>query len=238
MLGEKFLSEAFLGCGVIAELNSLHTIYWLRLLANTAAKKADDSLTTQILDFLKNIPMIGWGIAAFTVIAIATAKLAKWTVDLDKIIQFIQKYLFRKKPEITGAQRQKAREELIEILLKQVVKRLEDSLHHKIRIDLRREEQRQRVGKGNLALAQEEETEQTPDNFIKRTFQRFLKSTPPEAISTNQSTQELFEQEDIQGRLLILGEPGSGKTNELLVLAREFIDPGKAITRKTNPHHL
>lgn len=202
---------------------------WLWLLT---AKQTDDSPTNQILDFLNSNPMIAWGIALFAVLAMATAAIAKWTGNLEKIIGFSQKYLSRKKPEITEAQRQKARQDLIKILLKQVVKRLEDSLHHKIRIDLRREEQRQRVGQRNLPPVQDEEIS---ENFIKRVFKRVKGSTPTEPVSDRKSTQELFEQEDIQGRLLILGEPGSGKTNELLVLAKDLLSQARKSPDKPIP---
>lgn len=224
--GLKF--EALSRYGVITVLNNLHTMPWVWLLA----KATDDSRIKQLLDFLNNNPMIGWGIAGFAVLAMATAAIAKWTGNLDKIIVFVQKYLSQKKPEITEAQRLKARQDLIEILLKQVVKRLEDSLHHKIRIDLRREEQLQRVGQGNLESVQEKEIS---ENFLKRTFKQLKSSTPTEPVHPNKSTQELFEQKEIQGRLLILGEPGSGKTNELLVLARNLLSLARKSPDKPIP---
>ncbi|WP_238549383.1 NACHT domain-containing protein [Acaryochloris marina] len=195
----------------------------------------DNSQNNPVIDLLNKNPTIRWGVAGFAVIAVATTAIAIWTGNLDTIIVFAQKYLVRKKPEITEAQRQKVREELIEILLKQVVERLEDSLYNKIRIDIKREEQRQRVGQGNLIPAQEEETEQITVNFIRRTFQRFLESTPPKAVSTSKSTQELYKQESIKGRLLILGEPGSGKTNELLALARDLLSQAQQSLDKPIP---
>ena len=44
---------------------------------------------------------MGWGIAGFTVIALATAAVAAWTGNLGKIIEFIRKYFVPQKAEIT-----------------------------------------------------------------------------------------------------------------------------------------
>ncbi|MEO0537703.1 MAG: NACHT domain-containing protein [Cyanobacteria bacterium P01_A01_bin.123] len=174
----------------------------------------------QILNFLNQNPVIGWGMAGFAVIALATAAIAAWTGNLGKIIEFIRKYLVPTKAEITDEVRQKLRRQLIEVVLEQVVIRLDSSLHYKVRMDLKREEQRQRVGKRDLPP---EPAELTPEPLIKRWLNTFNTSTPSESAKVEQLTLGLFEQDDIQGRLLILGEPGSGKTNELLVLARELL---------------
>ena len=46
---------------------------------------------------------------------------------------------------------------------------------------------------------------------------------------------EVFEHEDVDGRLLILGEPGSGKTTSLLKLATELITQAKPDSNKPIP---
>jgi hypothetical protein len=53
-------------------------------------------------------------------------------------------------------------------------------------------------------------------------------------VAPVQTTIEIFEREDIAGSLLILGQPGAGKTTELLGLAKYLVeralaDPGKII---------
>ncbi|MGR3279267.1 NACHT domain-containing protein, partial [Acaryochloris marina NIES-2412] len=204
-------------------LNNLHTISWLWLLADTAAKTADDDKTKQILDFLNSNPMIAWGIAGFAVIAMATYAIAKFTDSIEKIIKFFQNYIFQNTPKIIGSQQIKTKDFLTFILIDQVNKRIKDSLYKQTYIHLKRNENLQQVGKGHLAPVHKEEIEKAPKNILKRTFQYLLGSTTSKATNTNKSTIELFEQEDIQGRLLILGEPGSGKTNELLLLARELL---------------
>jgi predicted NACHT family NTPase len=41
-------------------------------------------------------------------------------------------------------------------------------------------------------------------------------------LAATQKIVEVFDQPDIQGKLLILGEPGAGKTTELLHLAKDL----------------
>ena len=60
---------------------------------------------------------------------------------------------------------------------------------------------------------------------IQRTWQSFGQGQPPQPVAAARSTLELFERDDIKGRLLILGEPGSGKTTELLLLAQALLQP-------------
>jgi hypothetical protein len=48
-----------------------------------------------------------------------------------------------------------------------------------------------------------------------------------EEALTDESTHNLLRRDDIQGRLLILGEPGAGKTNELLALAKTLLQQAK-----------
>ncbi|MEO0988119.1 MAG: NACHT domain-containing protein [Cyanobacteria bacterium J06639_14] len=209
----------------MAAVGYLDVMMWPLLTALLAQADLDIPLpdptkTEQILNFLNQNPVIGWGMAGFAVIALATAAIAAWTGNLGKIIEFIRKYLVPTKAEITDEVRQKLRRQLIEVVLEQVVIRLDSSLHYKVRMDLKREEQRQRVGKRDLPP---EPAELTPEPLIKRWLNTFNTSTPAESARVAQSTLELFEQDDIKGRLLILGEPGSGKTNELLVLARELL---------------
>ncbi|WP_299488170.1 NACHT domain-containing protein [Acaryochloris sp. IP29b_bin.137] len=163
------------------------------------------------------------------------AAIAKWTSKIEKIIKFAQKFLFRKKPKINIGYLKKVRAELIEILLKQADKRLEDSLHHRIQIDSRREEQQRQNGQGNSPLVQEEENEQPQVIFVKRVLKVFLEPTPYESVNVRTSTHELLERRDIKGRLLILGEPGSGKTNELLVLFRDLLYQAQQSPEKPIP---
>ena len=135
----------------------------------------------------------------------ATAAVAALIGNLDKIFGFLGKY-GPQKQTITAEYRQKLRQQLIDVVLLQVVKRLADSLPHKIQLDLRREEERQRVGQRHLPANQ---AAASADPFIHR--------------EVDVSTAEFLKRDDVQGRLLILGEPGAGKTNELLKVAKAML---------------
>ena len=243
---------------------------------------------------------MGWGIAVFAVVAMAAAAIAKLTGNLDKIIGFVTKY-WPKKRELTAADRERLRRDLIDVVLGQVVKRLEDSLHHKIRLDLKRQEERQRVGRRDVSpFAQTTDRDaalqrryrfqpadrlnlmRTLNGLPSATFDELMftlqppqgqvpgssaaqgdRSTallewvesaegqgldklcevlelvgisPPQMAAdtveakdlTDVSTHDLLKRDDINGRLLILGEPGAGKTNELLALAKTLLQQAKA----------
>ncbi len=187
---------------------------WLGLLKHSFIATNSDSKTEQLLEWLESNPIIGWVIAIFTVFSITIAAIAKFTGNLDKIINFITEY----RPSY-HQKRQNLRQQLIEVVLGQVVKRLEKSLHYKLRIDLKRREELQRVGRQNLQ-AVEQPNPSKP--LIGRLFNSFA-SSESESVEVQQSTAELLNRDDIKGRLLILGEPGGGKTNELLALAKELL---------------
>ena len=66
---------------------------------------------------------------------------------------------------------------------------------------------------------------------IRRSFRSFLRNNLPTiSLRQNQKVIEFFDRDDINGKLLILGEPGTGKTTELLGLAKDLIE--RAITNE------
>ena len=187
-----------------------------------------------IIEFLSQNPVIGWSIAGFTVLALATAAISNWTGNLDKIVEFIRKYFTPGKAYLPDEQLAKLRSQLLQIMQASVSQRLADSLHNLVRIDLHREEQRQRVGRPTLALVEEDRKPvQLPRDLINRLFKLFKRPAAVTPISSSKQTYEIFKRNDIQGRLLILGEPGSGKTTELLTLAERLIK--QAIESTDNP---
>ncbi|MEL6320699.1 MAG: NACHT domain-containing protein, partial [Cyanobacteria bacterium J06626_14] len=269
---------------------------WLWILAQSSAEDVDPTQAERWLAQLDNMPVVGWFIAAFTILVIATTAVATVTGNLDKIFGFFNAYR-PKKREFSEADYQRLRQQLIDVMLPQVVKRLEDSLHHKIRLDLKREEQRQRVGRrdlpplnvmpdsdavlkrqyrfqptdrlrliqtlnalpsvkfeelefalqpppgqvpgssasqGNRSKAFLEWVESVDGPGLKKLQEIFEmigiapsqsadKSIDDEVNSADTSTYDLLKRENISGRLLILGEPGAGKTNELLALAKTLL---------------
>jgi len=191
---------------------------WLELLAQASTASDDASKKERLVDWLTSNPVIGWSITVLAVFSMTATAVAKLTGNLDKICQFIDKYR-PKKRETVEQERERLREELIKVILGQVIQRLENSLHHKIRLDLKRQEERQRVGKPDLVTT---EKSYSSESLIPRIFNSFI-SSQSEPRESHTSTAVLLERDDIKGRLLILGEPGGGKTNELLTVAKELL---------------
>ncbi len=104
---------------------------------------------------------------------------------------------------------QDARSRRESLLLKQVndevASRLAQSLHNAVFIHLGMQPQPQQV---------------------KRPWDAEIKigAKSPEALPAETTILEVFDRPDIAGRLLILGEPGAGKTTMMLALAKELCD--------------
>lgn len=87
----------------------------------------------------------------------------------------------------------------------EVSSRLRQSLHNHIFIDLKKNEVPQQVKR-------EWDFEVKLNNPTKKT------------LNCDETILEIFDRKDIQGRLLILGKPGSGKTTTLLELAQSLLN--------------
>lgn len=106
-------------------------------------------------------------------------------------------------PQTTAA-RPDVQRWLIDAVKTEVKSRLKDSLHNAVLINLGKEEQPIQV---------------------KPPWQAEIKigEKQPSTLPEETSILEVFDTEEIAGKLLILGEPGSGKTTTLLELAKELI---------------
>lgn len=174
---------------------------WLWLLAQTASGNASPTRLEQLLGWFNSNPVTGWGIAIFGLLMTAAIAIATLTGNLDKIIGFIDKYR-PKKHEISKEDRDRLRGALIDVVLREVVKRLEESLHHKIRLDLKRQEERQRVGQRDLPTV---ETDDSSAPTIRRELNPFETPTAPTPVEAEAATASLLARDDIKGRLLIRG---------------------------------
>ncbi len=109
---------------------------------------------------------------------------------------------------IPFTQQQKNRRDLLEEVDFEVTSRLESSLHNAVWINLRKESQPQQV---------------------KRPWDAEIKigSKPAESLPNSTTALEVFDRQDIAGRLLILGNPGAGKTTTMLDLAQSLVTRAK-----------
>lgn len=111
---------------------------------------------------------------------------------------------------------QRWRRELLAIMLTDVRVRLEDSLHDDELIPLLMEDRREDVGRPPEVTVN---AKPSPDWWEKlRKFTRVTAESEP-----GKKIIDVFERDDIAGRLLILGAPGSGKTTMLLEQAQDLI---------------
>lgn len=205
----------------------------MALSASTTLEEADKlSQMTQWLN--EQLPWLGWGVAVFMLFAIAIAAIAKLTGNLDKILGFWTKYLKKASAELSEKQLAYLRQSLLKQMKTDVAGRLDDSLHNLVRVDIEQEEQRHQVGRRKLPLA--EMQVKKPPRFrrlVQRGLKVFSKSQVVEPVAPAEKTYSIFHRDDIGGRLLILGEPGAGKTTELLTVAQRFIE--EAIKDSSQP---
>ena len=118
------------------------------------------------------------------------------------------------------------RQKLLKIVKKEVHRRLTTSLHNLVKLDLHMEDQRQRVGSPKIERVPEDNPQKKESGFW-TSINRFLRlkgnDQQSSSLKSTQKIIEVFERPEVSGRLLILGEPGSGKTTELLQLAQDLI---------------
>ncbi len=158
----------------------------------------------------------------------------KFIGNLQKIIDLFQKNSFQKQPEVSEKELLKLRKQLLKRLKSDIKTRQKNSLHNLIKIDLEMEEQRHQVG-GETSELSPQDSESNNSRFslnqklnrvfeFHRVFKCFNRSNNQTTeLKPTQKIIEFFDRDDIEGKLLILGEPGTGKTTELLSLTQDLI---------------
>ncbi|NET67482.1 MAG: NACHT domain-containing protein [Moorea sp. SIO1G6] len=118
--------------------------------------------------------------------------------------------------KIPKANLQRWRKDLLGAMAAEVNIRLDDSLHNHHLIKLVMEDQREQVGRPEKITV-------NPSNSppLWKPWRKFRRVTTES--EAGQKVIEVFNQQDIAGKLLILGAPGSGKTTMLLDLAKDLI---------------
>ncbi len=102
------------------------------------------------------------------------------------------------------AQRHHNEKQLLQAVKEEVAARLKQSLHNAVLINLGKE-------------AQPEQVKRSWSSDIK------IGDKPSEPIPDDTSILKIFDQEEIAGKLLILGNPGAGKTTTMLDLAQALV---------------
>ncbi|MGF1535357.1 MAG: NACHT domain-containing protein [Elainellaceae cyanobacterium] len=114
------------------------------------------------------------------------------------------------------------RRQFLHILQGDVEQRLDTSLHSLIKLDLYMENQRQQVGKRTLEMVSQDAA--PLPSLVNRVLGFLGASTNTQVqLGSQQKIVDVIQRSDIRNKLLILGEPGSGKTTELLELAKDLI---------------
>ena len=123
---------------------------------------------------------------------------------------------------------QEWRYKLLNVIKTDIAERFADTLHESELIKLIADEQPDKVGR---LPKQEIKTPSSLWENIKQKIPIFrqVRGETEEGLSIS----EIFNQDDINGRLLILGEPGAGKTTSLLELAYGLVQT--AVNDRTQP---
>ncbi|MEB3292766.1 MAG: NACHT domain-containing protein [Synechococcales bacterium] len=165
-------------------------------------------------------PEVGAIVGLFVAFSSAITFLSSQTEALQKLLEGIQKLVGLLRPPTkpqTIINTQENRKKLLRVLKSELARRQRDSLHNLVMIDMMVQEQPQQVDRAQLLpLAPE------PESKLERVLQ--VGNQPGVAIGSNRSIFEIYNQIDIDGKLLILGNPGSGKTTELLKFAAALLE--------------
>ena len=209
-------------------VTTIYSLLFTVVLANSSSASKADKLPSPpippfLQDFFSSNPIFAWIFWLFSAIAIGVAALAVFTGNLQKIIDFVKKNFSRTKVGVDDEELLKFRKQLLDRLENDISTRQKNSLHKLIQIDLAMEEQRRQVGQSEVILAPEDQTSEN-NNLLNRFVRIFRhRNSPDTQLESTQKTAEFYDRDDIQGKLLILGEPGAGKTTELLRLTQDLI---------------
>lgn len=208
---------------------TLYSFVFAFILAESSSPSKADKLPSPpippfLQDFFSNNPVFAWLFWLFTALTTGIAAVAALTVSLQKIIDFCKTNLLRKQAEVSEAKLLQFRKELLKRLKKDISDRKKYSLHNLIKIDVEMEEQHQQVGRRSKDLVLEDPEHINLINPVRRVVRFFHRDDRQTTqLRPTQKIIDFFDDCDIQGKLLILGEPGAGKTTELLSLTQDLI---------------
>ena len=216
-------------------VSSIYCLLSTLVLANSATASEEDKscfltsplIPTDIQNFFCDKPVFVWLVAISTIISMAVAAVAVLTGNLQKIIDFFKNNFTRKIVEVDDAKLLKYRKQLLDRLESDILIRQKNSLHELVQIDLAKEERRRQVGGSAYNLVPPDETKENK-NILNRFSRIFSTQDSQESkLNPEQKIIDFYDLDDIKGKLLILGDPGAGKTTELISLAKDLINRAK-----------
>jgi DNA polymerase III delta prime subunit len=173
-----------------------------------------------LLQKFLSIPLIHWIEGITGVITVILVKTSGILEIIHKTLDSSQKLLNSISKEKDLSQ---VRQVILQRLESEFNKKRVDTLYGLSKINLDFIEQPQQIGRHQLVL----KSKNRPESLITNIRNLFLKTFNPSrelAIESERSISSIYHQKDIGGKLLILGNPGFGKTTELLNLAIELLD--------------
>ena len=195
------------------------------LVAKVDATLAEEPImVTQLIGRLKHISVVEWGLTVFILATLAVAAFPLLIGNLDRISNRFNSYFGRAAVRLTKQESSVLRQKLLKQMKTDVALRLKDSLHILAKIDLEKEEQLHQVGRrAGESVADEPKRTKPFTNLMSRGLAIFRNSGDIKPVRPVEETYSIFYRSDIEGRLLILGEPGAGKTTELLTTAQRLV---------------
>ncbi|MBD2328768.1 hypothetical protein [Alkalinema sp. FACHB-956] len=190
----------------------------VHLLAST-----ENSLPAWLEQLLQNSPL-GSLVGTFVALAGALTFISTQTETIQKLIESWRTIagFFRSPTQTTTPiDTTENRRRFLRVLKSEIARRRQDSLHKLVVIDLMLQDQPEQVGRLQLP-----ELSVPQESQVERTLQ--IGNQPAVAIANVRTLFDVFNQVDIDGKLLILGKPGAGKTTEILKFAAELIDRAEA----------
>ncbi|MBE9140502.1 hypothetical protein IQ254_25435, partial [Nodosilinea sp. LEGE 07088] len=181
---------------------------------------------SSLLEKLQEAVPVPWVWAVFPLIGVALL----FVLDIGDKLSGILGWLGIESPIrhsvlFDSDDKQKSRRNLLSKVKRNVDDQLKGSLHEGVKADLNIEDQPQQVGKHKNKLIPKDNREVSSffnEFFLDRDFQYFARQkSSPITLEPTQKIIDFFDQS--QGQLLILGDPGAGKTTELLHLAQGLL---------------
>lgn len=192
------------------------------------------------------IPIVGWCLdqhsiiilclGIFVIISMIFAAVAGLLGNLQKIFDSFKSIRSQVTSTISDQNLLDIRKRLLKRLRMELELRLDNSLHQLIKLDLQMEDQYHQVGKPKVVLVSEDSPtpkQQLLRNLVLQFWDQ--ESAPEDTLEQPGKMIDVFNRRGVQGKLLILGEPGSGKTTELVSLASDLLKQAETDDRAPIP---